>query len=357
MKLLLISLAGNGDTLFAGPLIHELRLNFPQARIDALVRWPGARDILTGNPNVDAVHQKDLSRASKVDAWRFLMGLRRERYDLSINSIPQSRVEYRLLARLIGAPVRISHAYPHAAWLGRWLVNRTLEPDYSVHCIDNNLGLLRLAGAVPKLPEHGYEIYPSAADYRWAEEYLAGRGLREAVLLGVHVGSGDTKNLALRRWPLASYAWLIRELTQMHPKLSVLLFGGPNEEKDHTRLLQEADPKRVFACRTQTFRQTAAVLGRCRLFLSVDTVLMHLAAAVKVPGQIVIETPTWNKTVEPYGRPFVLVPNPGVAGRNLEFYRYDGRDIRGTAEELTRCMSSVTVEAVCSAVTETLKQV
>ena len=46
MKILVISLAGIGDTLFATPLIHELRANFPDATIDALVMWPGAKDLL-----------------------------------------------------------------------------------------------------------------------------------------------------------------------------------------------------------------------------------------------------------------------------------------------------------------------
>jgi len=65
-----------------------------------------------------------------------------------------------------------------------------------------------------------------------------------------------------------------------------------------------------------------------------------------VPGQVVIETPTWNKPIEPHGNPFTLVKNPAVAGRNLELYRYDGHGIRGTDSELIRCMGSVTVDAV-----------
>jgi hypothetical protein len=70
-----------------------------------------------------------------------------------------------------------------------------------------------------------------------------------------------------------------------------------------------------------------------------------------VPKQFVIETPTWNKAIEPYGQSFVLIKNPAVTGRNLEFYRYDGRGIQGTSEELRRCMESVTVDAVVQALT------
>jgi ADP-heptose:LPS heptosyltransferase len=96
-------------------------------------------------------------------------------------------------------------------------------------------------------------------------------------------------------------------------------------------------------------------MQQCTAFLSVDTALMHLAAAVKVP-QIVIEAPTFNKTNEPYGNAFTLVKNPAIAGRNLEYYRYDGRGIRGTREELVRCMESVSVESVYAAVAAVLSE-
>src|SRR5438445_6213068 len=53
MKILVISLAGIGDAFLATPLIHELRLSFPAATIDALVRWAGARDLLESNPHLN----------------------------------------------------------------------------------------------------------------------------------------------------------------------------------------------------------------------------------------------------------------------------------------------------------------
>ncbi len=81
---------------------------------------------------------------------------------------------------------------------------------------------------------------------------------------------------------------------------------------------------------------------------------MHLAAAMQVRHQIVIETPTWNKPIEPYGNPFVLVKNSAVAGRNLYFYRYDGHGIKGTDEELRCCMAAVRVESVFEAVHQAL---
>ena len=346
MKILVISLAGIGDTLFATPLIHELRANFPDATIDALVLWQGAKDLLEGNPHLNTVHQKNLLKASKVDAVRFLLELRKNQYDFSINTHPQSRIHYRMVARFINAPVRISHTYDNASMLDRWLVNRTLPQDYERHAIDNNLALLTFLGAKPRLTERAYEIYFTEAEFAWAGEFLRTHRLAGRTILGIHIGSGGTKNLALRRWPLESYLALIQELSRKRPELAVLLFGGPEEERDHQAILAQTNHDSVFHPKTRNLRQVAALLKSCDAFLSVDTALMHLAAAMRVPKQIVIETPTWNKPIEPYNQPIVLVKNPSLRGNNLSYYRYDGRGIQGTAEELTRSMESVSVESV-----------
>ena len=354
MDILVISFAGIGDTLFATPLLHELRANFPDATIDALVRWKGSRDLLTGNPHLNSVYQKNFLSAGTAASLRFLCELRKKRYDVSINTHPQSRVHYRMVARFIQASRRLSHDYDHASLLDRLLVNRTIAQDYQRHSIENNLAFLELLGAKPALARHDYEIYLSPAELGWAEEFLASHKLAGRRLLGVHVGSGGTKNLALRRWPLSSYIELVQKSTRRWPDAAVLLFGGPDEEKDHARLLAATDRSLVFYAPTKDLRQAAALLKKRAAFLSVDTALMHLAAAVKVPKQLVIETPTWNKPIEPFNNPFVLIKNPAVAGRNLQYYRYDGHGIRGTDQELLRCMASVSVDAVFAAVQRAL---
>ena len=156
-KILIISLAGIGDTLIATPFIRELRENFPDAVIDALVMWPGAKDLLEHNPNVNRVFQKNLMKCGKLEAVRFLWSLRREGYQLSINTHPQSRIHYRVAAWLAGAQVRISHEYECFNWLDRWLVTGTLPQDYTRHSIDNNFAVLPMIGAQKKLSAHEME--------------------------------------------------------------------------------------------------------------------------------------------------------------------------------------------------------
>jgi ADP-heptose:LPS heptosyltransferase len=89
-------------------------------------------------------------------------------------------------------------------------------------------------------------------------------------------------------------------------------------------------------------------------FISVDTSLMHLAAAVRPPNQIVIEAPTLNATNMPFRGDYSVVRNPAVNGKNLEYYRYDGREIQGTREHLIECMNSIGAEDVYAVLKERL---
>jgi heptosyltransferase-2 len=346
MKILAISMAGIGDTILATPLIHELRANYPEATIDALVLWAGSKDILESNPYLNSIYQKNFFKVSKAEAFRFLWPLRKSNYDISINTHPQSRLQYRGIAHFVSAPIRLSHEYECSGLLDRVLVNRTLPQDYEKNSVEQNLELLMLLGKKPLLAKHELEIFLSEPDREWADLFIKKQGISERQRLGVHVGSGGTKNLVLKRWPLEHYIELLKKVNRKWPELGILLFGGPEEEGDLQRILQECNSPLVIRVPSKSLKQAAALMQRCTAFLSVDTALMHIAAAVKAPNQIVIEAPTFNKTNEPYGNPYVLVRNPAVAGRNLEYYRYDGQGIKGSKEELLRCMESVQVESV-----------
>ena len=308
--------------------------------------------MLENNPHLSALYQKDLADDSKFSSLAFLMKLRRNRLRCCPSTrIPQSRRTIASSAKIINARARISHEYDHCSALDRRLTNLSLPVDYSRHAVDNNLALLPFLKAAPKLSEHRYELFLGATEQAWGASYLAQQNLGTRPRLGIHVGSGGTKNLALRRWPLDHYLELVRRLREKQPELAILFFGGPEEKRDHEKI-QAAFGAQVFFPPTQSIPQAAALIGQCDSFLSVDTSLMHVAAAMRVKRQVVIETPTWNKPIEPHGNPFVLVKNAAVAGRNLDYYRYDGGDIKGTREELLRCMASVMVESVLEALTK-----
>src|SRR5262245_54012923 len=186
-NILVIAFAGIGDALLSTPLIHELRAQFPDSRLDVLVRWAGARGLLEFNPHVSNVLQQDLISAGPMANLRFILQLRRQRYDAIFNTYPQSRIAYRGIARVIGAPERLSHIYDTASIFDGLLVNGRLPQDYAVHVIENNLNLLQLIGKTPVLPNHDTEVYLNDEEKRWAAKFSAERAFSQKKVLGIHV--------------------------------------------------------------------------------------------------------------------------------------------------------------------------
>ena len=339
-------MAGIGDTLIATPLLRELRQSLPRSRIDVLVFWKGSKDLLAHNPNVDRIVQKNILSDDPQTLLRFFNELRREHYDISLNTHPQGRVEYRCVARAVGASLRVSHEYDHFSWWDRLLVNRTLPQDYGIHSVENNLRLLDLLDIRRTIEKPELELFLQAEERVWAANFVADHAINNQRCIGIHVGSGTTKNLRFKRWPLHNYASLVSRLVNRYQETPILLFGGPEEFSDNQLIANLAGGSKVWIPRTPSVRHAAALLEHCSVFLSVDNLMMHLAASVHVPTQIVIESPTFGPTVAPYRSSFTLVPNPITHGRGLEFYRYHGGDISGGPEFLIRCMNSITVDAV-----------
>jgi ADP-heptose:LPS heptosyltransferase len=349
-RILVISLAGIGDTLMATPVLAALRRGYPSAEIDVAVMWPGSAQLLRGNPAVDRVHQCNLIQEGKGRSLLFLLGLRRRGYDLSITCHPQGRRVYRWVTRVIGARRRLSHRYENQMWLDRWLVTDSVEQDYGVGCAENNLRLLEMAGCPVEAGPLNYGLFLEPAEVEWAQNWEREVGLAGTRWVGIHVGSGGTKNLALRRWPLALWMEWVLGLREALPDVGVVAFGGPEEREAHERMQKRLPAGSVLFPPTPDLRHAAALVGRASAFVSVDTAFMHLAAARAVPHQCVIQTPTLNPPVYPMRPDWTWIPNPAVGERALDFYRYDGRPMAGTNAELERIMESVRPRTVLEAV-------
>jgi heptosyltransferase-2 len=263
-------------------------------------------------------------------------------------------LEYRLIARMIGAPIRASHEYEGHSWLDRRCVTFSVPQDYTVHSVTNNCRLLGAIGRTPVLPDAPYELNLSDAEQDFARRFMAQHQLIDGAVMGVHVGSGGTKNLRYKRWPLPRWLEFLALFRRAHPTYPILFFGGPEEVEAH-REIQARFPNAGFHFpSTKNMRQAGALIQKCRVFLSVDTALMHVAAAVRPQRQVVIEAPTLNPTNTPWQARWEIVPNPKLNGRSLDYYRYDGGPIRGTPSELEALMSSVTPEAVLQVVDRAL---
>ena len=82
--------------------------------------------------------------------------------------------------------------------------------------------------------------------------------------------------------PAERFAAVAQELAR-EKQASVVILGGPDEAQLARNLCDKLDVPVVNGAGTLSLMQSAALLSRCRLLISNDSGLMHMATALQVP--------------------------------------------------------------------------
>ena len=278
---LFFCLPGIGDCLLTTPAMGALKTALPEVRISALTMFGGARTLLEHNPDVDEVLHFDFMNESKLKAWRFVMGLRRRRFDATILGYPANRLEYNAIAWLVGSPVRAGHRYNHLdRRCGNWLNNVSVREDDAATNVEENLRLVEAVTGVPS-NDTRVELRLAPEHEAFAEAWLKREGLDGRRLVGFHAGGSVDKNHVNKRWPPESFVALGKALVA-EAGATIVLLGGPKEAELKERVVSGIGTGAVLA-QTGNIMETAALVARCRHFVSNDSALMHVAGALGVP--------------------------------------------------------------------------
>lgn len=357
-RILVLSLAGAGDTLLATPLIAEVRRHFPRARIEVLtMQGAPPREVLAHNPAVDEVLGFDFMAAGRRRSVIECLRLRRRHYDLSFTVMPQNRLEYNLITLLIGARRRVGFEFMcNCGARPRLLLTNVVREDRRLHVVENNLRLLTEGLGLPLKgsPPHVPRLFPQPDHETRAEAALRSLGLLGQPWIGFHPGSGTTKNLILKRWPVARWAELARRVVSRHPEARILLFGSAEERplRDEVARRSGLGPARIMAAPDGQVLDTAALIRRMAVFVCGDTLLTHVAAAMGVPT-VEIVGPTDPSATGPYGVPCRIV-RLGLACSPCYFFSKHG--IRCTHERPMACLEELDERLVEAAVDELLAE-
>ena len=166
-------------------------------------------------------------------------------------------------------------------------------------------------------------------------------------LLGIHAGSSSYKGLAAKRWPAERFGRLCQRAAR---ELGVqpVVFGA-TDEIDLKLIIQRLCPE-VFFAHGDTIRLTAALIGRCAAFVSNDSGLAHIAAAMDVPV-VMVCGPTDPSEVRPYpASGQALCAGLGCA----PCFRVGRRPMACTHRTYQACMKRITVGQVLGAVSSCL---
>ncbi|HWI39101.1 MAG TPA: putative lipopolysaccharide heptosyltransferase III [Burkholderiales bacterium] len=274
-RALVIKLRHHGDVLLASPVIGVLKAHAPRMEVDALV-YDETAQMLDGHPALAQLHTvgREWRDRGVLDQFgketALFRTLRGRRYDLLVHLTDHARGAW--LSRLLG--VRYSVA-PLVAERGGWWRKSFshLYPQVANrHRVEVNLDALRRIGVQPALGERKVHFAPG----REAEQRIDALGL-PAGFVHVHPASRWT----FKCWPAERNAQLIDRLAaEGH---AVVITAAPDETAFVAAILEKATSKPINLAGQLSLKDLGALTARARLFIGVDSMPMHLAAAMGTP--------------------------------------------------------------------------
>jgi heptosyltransferase-2 len=304
MRILINALSGIGDAVMFSPALAVLKKHMYYADIDMLAMFGQVKDIYSSNPHLNKIYFIDFLHQSKFKSLREVLAIRRNKYDYSIDVYPSNRKEYNLLHLLLGAKKRIASEYDHFSRSNFDFLNSKLVHEVKDrHNVFENFELIRKIVPDAKEEELGkYEINLTIEDEVHATEYLIDNLLTDKLLIGFHAGSATFKRHINKRWDADKFIELARELHQKY-MARILLFGTENELNEYIRKELKTF---VFIPKVKNIRHTLAIMENCKLFVSNDTALMHIASALKIP-QVAIFAYTNYKELMPWKNENIII--------------------------------------------------
>jgi len=337
-KILVRSTNWVGDALLTTPALASLKDNFPQAQITVLAsKW--VAPVFAEHPAADEVliFERDGRHQGLWGLKRLAGELRRRRFDLAV--LFQNAIQAALIARLAGIPLRLGYNTDGRGFLLN-LPIRLRPEDKQVHETEYYLRLLTRAGL--KIAKTRPVFHLSTAVQAQAAARLDAQGFHETFLLGLAPGAayGPAK-----QWPAERFAAAANMILAGRDG-AALLFGSPKEVQVAAEVGRNLQAPFLDLAGRTGLAEAAALIKKCRLFLTNDSGLMHVAAAVG-PPLVAIFGSTNPKTTAPAAERFRLIRRPPPCAPCL----------RPTCNQETHlCMDAVSPEEVAEAALDLLRE-
>jgi heptosyltransferase-3 len=283
-RALVVMLRHHGDVLLASPVLSVLRRHAPKIEVDALV-YDDTAPMFEGHPALARLHAvgRDWKRENPLSRFsleRKLYGaLRARHYDLLVHLTEQPRGAW--LARSLGARFSVAPVVPGrgAFWARSFTHLYPPARNGRRHKVEANLDALRRIGIQPGVDERRMQFVPGAAAQARIAALLAAEGLAERGYIHIHPAS----RWRFKCWTPERNAELIDRLSASH---RVVLTAAPDPEEMALvgEILAKTRAKPLLLAGKLQIKELGALTAGARLFVGVDSMPMHLAAAMGTPA-------------------------------------------------------------------------
>lgn len=281
-RILVIKLRHHGDMLLITPVINTLKQHYPAAEIDVLL-YAETREMLSANPDIHQIYCIDRQwkrqgiRYQLGQEWRLLRTLRAQQYDLVVNLADQWRSA--IVTRLSAAPVRLGFDFTkrrHPLWRHSHTHLISTADHGRLHTVEQNLTIL----APLALPDIDPRVTMGYTQQDWQQV----QALLPKEWPTSYIVIQPTSRWFFKCWQESRMSEVINALSQSGQH--ILLTSGPDERELAmiARIIQGCPGANITSLAGRlTLRQLAAAIDHARLFIGVDSVPMHMAAALQTP--------------------------------------------------------------------------
>lgn len=266
-NILIIDLLKIGDLIVTTPVITALKERFPSSKIYFLVE-KGYKKVLEDNKKLQEVLEFD-GRIKET-----IKEIKKRNIDTALILHPGS-LKISIILLLSGVKYRVGCAHPKGLLSPKgFFLTRKVMPNTKVnHAIEDNLAVSKLIGAYPS--QIKLEIFYDRKSDKKAKQILKDLNIKQNDLkIIIHPGS----NYKDHEWDKDKWNQVAKTLT-VDLKAKVLITGSKDDITKAREI--KKDLKNVYiVAGKNSIKETYAIADKADLILSVDTAMMHIAAAL-----------------------------------------------------------------------------
>jgi heptosyltransferase-2 len=297
-KILIRSTNWIGDAIMTTPAVRTIRDNFPNAHISVLVH-PWVADVFSASPHVDEIINYHKRSTHKGLSGMRALGrqLAEQKFDMAI--LLQNAFEAALLARLAHIPVRAGYSRDCRGLLLTHSVKIRKEIR-KIHQVHYYQGLLKELGL--KCGSDELFLAVSGNDKEWVNDLISQKDNPDGSIIGLNPGAayGPAK-----RWPAEKYGELAAKLVK-ELGVTVVVFGTDADTEAAKIIKNRAGKDIINLCGKTTLSQAMAMIDACDCFVTNDSGLMHVGAALNTP-LVAIFGSTNHVTTGPFSKNSIVL--------------------------------------------------
>ena len=123
------------------------------------------------------------------------------------------------------------------------------------------------------------EFFIPKPEEKWADDFLIENKIASNnIIIGIHPGASEPTKI----WKSENFVDLINHLNEKE-YITVLLIEGPQDKNICDEISQKLNNKTYIRFTSTGITKTAALIKKCKLFITHDTGTRHLSVAVETP--------------------------------------------------------------------------